>query len=372
MVDRFKSSVVVDAPAGECYRQWHQFENFPSFMHHVKKVTRQGERRWHWVVSGPLGRDLEWDAEMDGDEVNRVISWHTVSKPDVGVQGAVRFDEKDANHTEVTCTIQYEPPAGVIGEVVADIFSNPQKMVEEDLRSFKNLVESQKSESGKTAESCELTRQEPGVHADAPSNAAGSNVFTSSADSTARQSQLSGYGGTGLGSAEAARDTSEFRAFEVDTPADEELGVGSLGPAISQAGAVDRGSTSYQGPLGIEEESQETDLQQALTLEEEEKILPGIGEEESPYLGQDAVAGELDVDLIDMRSDEDELVLEEGDIFTESMDVYSEDLESFTEDLDEDIDSALFRREEAERGVGPAEDSGGRVNPKRPTRRGKL
>ncbi|HEY9685349.1 MAG TPA: SRPBCC family protein [Coleofasciculaceae cyanobacterium] len=368
MVDRFKSSIVVDAPAGDCYRQWHQFESFPSFMYNVKNVTRQGERRWHWVVSGPLGRDLEWDAEMDGDEVNKVISWHTVSESDVGAQGAVRFDEKDANHTEVTCTIQYEPPVGVIGEVVADIFSNPQKMVEEDLRNFKNLVESQKPESTKTAESGELTRQETGAHVDAPTNAAGSNVFTSSTDSTTVQSQLSGYGGTGLGSAEAARDAGEFRAFEVDTPADEKLGVGSIGPASSQAGVVGQGPESYQGPLGIDEDLQETDLQQALTQEEEEKILPGIGEEESPYLGQDAVAGEQDVDLIDMRSDEDELVLEEGDIFTESMDVYSEDLESFTEDLDEDIDSALSTREEVQ-GMGSTEGSG-LINPDHSTQSG--
>lgn len=148
MADRFRSTVEVNAPVSACYTYWHNFENFPNFMENVKSVKCIGgesdsyiDSKSHWVVNGPLGKDIEWDAVVDGDEPNKLISWHTVDRPDqkVKVQGAVRFDEIGADRCQITCTIQYE--AGGIGEAVASIFSNPQKMVDEDMAHFKELVE---------------------------------------------------------------------------------------------------------------------------------------------------------------------------------------------------------------------------------------
>jgi uncharacterized membrane protein len=138
---RFQESIEVNAPVSACYAQWMRFEEFPQFMDHVKSVTRQGDRRWHWVVDGPLGKKLEWDAEVDGNEPDRMISWHSISDPDVGIQGAVLFEEMGYDRTRVTLTIQYEPPAGAVGELIGQIFSNPQQMVRQDLENFKQLME---------------------------------------------------------------------------------------------------------------------------------------------------------------------------------------------------------------------------------------
>jgi uncharacterized membrane protein len=139
---RMKESIEVNAPVEQCYDQWMRFEEFPQFMDHVKSVTSIGNNRWHWVVDGPLGKKLEWDAAMDGNAQDRMVSWHTVSDPDVGVQGAVTFEEVSPTVTRVTSTMQYEPPAGALGELVAQIFSNPQAMVKQDLENFKRLIES--------------------------------------------------------------------------------------------------------------------------------------------------------------------------------------------------------------------------------------
>jgi uncharacterized membrane protein len=76
---RFRESIEVKAPPNACYAQWLQFEEFPRFMKHVKSVTSQGNNRWRWVVDGPLGKSLEWDAVVDGNEPNRMISWHSIS-----------------------------------------------------------------------------------------------------------------------------------------------------------------------------------------------------------------------------------------------------------------------------------------------------
>ena len=153
---RLQESVEVNAPASECYDQWMRFEEFPQFMVHVKSVTRQGDRRWHWIVDGPLGKKLEWDAEMDGNERDRIISWHSVSEPEVGVQGAVLFEELSPGLTRITSTIQYEPPAGVMGELVGQVFSNPQQMVRQDLDNFKKLMESGITAVGYNAEQISL------------------------------------------------------------------------------------------------------------------------------------------------------------------------------------------------------------------------
>lgn len=144
---RFQESIEVNAPVSACYQQWRRFEDFPQFMEYVKEVTRQGDNRWHWIVKGPLGKDLEWDAVIDGEEANRLISWHSISEPDVGIQGAVLFEGINGNRTRIISTIQYEPPAGPLGTLVAEIFSNPQQMVKNDLNNFKKLIES-KSISG--------------------------------------------------------------------------------------------------------------------------------------------------------------------------------------------------------------------------------
>lgn len=138
---RFQESVEVNAPVQACFSQWMRFEEFPRFMDHVKSVTRQGDDRWHWIVDGPLGAKLEWDAKMDGRQEDRMISWHTISDPNVGVQGAVLFEELGPERTRVTSTLQYEPPAGALGEIVAQIFSNPEMMVKQDLENFKKLLE---------------------------------------------------------------------------------------------------------------------------------------------------------------------------------------------------------------------------------------
>jgi uncharacterized membrane protein len=142
-MSRFQTSIEVNASTQVCFDQWMNFTDFPKFMDHVKSVSSQGDNRWHWVVDGPLGAKLEWDAVMDGNLDDRMISWHTISDANVDVQGAILFEEISPGATRVTSTLQYEPPAGALGEVVAQIFSNPETMVKQDLENFKKLIESQ-------------------------------------------------------------------------------------------------------------------------------------------------------------------------------------------------------------------------------------
>jgi Polyketide cyclase / dehydrase and lipid transport len=54
----------VEAPVAQVYAYWRDFSNFPAFMPDVQEVTVTGPTTSHWKVTGPLGKSVEWDAEI--------------------------------------------------------------------------------------------------------------------------------------------------------------------------------------------------------------------------------------------------------------------------------------------------------------------
>ena len=143
----------VNAPADQCYAWWRGLTNLPQIMPDVQSVTPKdgGTQVTHWKVSGPLGKTVEWDAKIVEDVENTRIAWATEDSSGLEVKnaGAVRFDDHGGT-TGVEVSLQYDPPAGFIGEAVAKLFSNPQKMVEECLASFKKTIEGATPGSGTT------------------------------------------------------------------------------------------------------------------------------------------------------------------------------------------------------------------------------
>src|SRR5215510_10711227 len=141
MPDKFTHSIVVLGNIADVYRLWANFEFFPRFMHDIKSVSMLDERTSHWVMKGPLGADIEWDAETTRREENQRIAWNSKDNSAVKTSGQVTFEPLGANETEVTVTLQYDPPAGAAGQAFASLFANPEKRVREDLEQFKQFVE---------------------------------------------------------------------------------------------------------------------------------------------------------------------------------------------------------------------------------------
>ncbi len=135
-------TIVVKGDLDGIYRMWANFETFPLFMKNIKSVTKLDEGVSHWVMEGPLGAKVEWDAETTLMEPNQRIAWNSKDNSAVTTSGQVTFKELGPNETEVTVTLHYDPPAGMMGEVVAQLFSDPEKRLEEDLQRFKEHVES--------------------------------------------------------------------------------------------------------------------------------------------------------------------------------------------------------------------------------------
>lgn len=141
MADQVTKNIIVKSNIDDVYTIWANFENFPRFMTYIKSITKTGERSSHWVMKGPLGKDLEWDAETTTLEPNKRIAWNSRDGGDIKTSGQVTFNQLAQGQTEVTVMLQYVPPAGKLGEFVANLFSDPDKRLEEDLRNFKAYVE---------------------------------------------------------------------------------------------------------------------------------------------------------------------------------------------------------------------------------------
>ncbi|HEX2980647.1 MAG TPA: SRPBCC family protein [Anaerolineaceae bacterium] len=140
MSEHITQSIIVKAPVDRVYRYWENFENFPAFMQNIKSVRKTGLRASHWVMEGPLGIDLEWDAETTLLEPNTRIAWNGAAG-DVKTSGQVTFTQLGREETQITVILYYVPPAGLAGDLVAKLFGNPEKKLEEDLRNFKKQIE---------------------------------------------------------------------------------------------------------------------------------------------------------------------------------------------------------------------------------------
>jgi uncharacterized membrane protein len=136
-------SIVVMRDPAELYSFWRELENLPRVMKHLKNVDSQDRRRSHWVATGPMGKSVEWDAEIFNDVENELIAWRSVPGGDVDTAGSVRFEPIGAGQgTRVTVNLKYDPPAGKIGAWVASFLGHDaETMVAEDLGRFKLLAE---------------------------------------------------------------------------------------------------------------------------------------------------------------------------------------------------------------------------------------
>jgi uncharacterized membrane protein len=143
----------VNAPADQCYAWWRGLTNLPQILPDVESVTPQAgsTQVTHWKVHGPLGKSVEWDATIVEDVPNTRIAWATEESSGLDVKnaGAVRFDDHGGT-TGVEVSLQYDPPAGILGEAVAKIFADPQAKVEKALQAFKATIEAATPGSGST------------------------------------------------------------------------------------------------------------------------------------------------------------------------------------------------------------------------------
>lgn len=140
---KVERAVTIDAPREVLFAFWRDFANLPRFMEHLEAVRVISPTRSHWTAKAPAGKTVEWDAEIVNEVPDAIIAWKSVGDADVANAGAVNFsDAAGGRGTIVKVTLDYEPPGGRVGNLVARLFGeDPDRQVREDLRKFKQLME---------------------------------------------------------------------------------------------------------------------------------------------------------------------------------------------------------------------------------------
>jgi len=139
---RFHKTINVAAPLERVFEFWSNYRNFPKFMSNVREVRETAQDRSHWVVAGPVGLPVEWDATVTNYVPNRSLGWKTLPGSPVEHAGIVTFQPNADGSTRVDVKISYNPVAGALGHAVASIFgADPKSEMDEDLMRMKSLLE---------------------------------------------------------------------------------------------------------------------------------------------------------------------------------------------------------------------------------------
>ena len=138
----FQKIINVAAPVEDVFAFWSNYQTFPMFMSNVRDVRETGDDRSHWVVAGPAGVPVEWDAVLTNYVPNRSIGWKTSPDSPVAHAGIVRFEPNPDGTTRVDIRMSYNPVAGGLGHAVASLFgADPKSEMDADLVRMKSMIE---------------------------------------------------------------------------------------------------------------------------------------------------------------------------------------------------------------------------------------
>jgi uncharacterized membrane protein len=137
-----QKTINIAAPIEQVYDFWKNFENFPNVMANVQEVRDNRNGTSHWVVAGPMGVPVEWDAIVTRDVPNELLAWKSVEGAAVESAGIVSFGQNEDGTTSVQIKLGYNPPGGAIGHGFATLFgSDPKTEMDADLMRMKSTIE---------------------------------------------------------------------------------------------------------------------------------------------------------------------------------------------------------------------------------------
>ncbi len=140
---RVQRSMTVLRSPQDLYNFWYDVEKAPLYMDYIESVMRTGERTSHWIAKGPLGNQVEWNAELLEVVPNKTIAWHVHGKPTTGNAGKVTFEPTPDGHgTVVTLELDFFQFRGALGSSLGNLLGHiPERQVIGTLRHFKELME---------------------------------------------------------------------------------------------------------------------------------------------------------------------------------------------------------------------------------------
>ena len=138
-----EKSIDVNVPITIAYNQWTQFEEFPRFMGGVEKITQIDDTHLHWEVS-IAGIDREFDAEITEQHPDERIAWRSTDGE--AHAGVVTFHRVEDAVTRINVQMDWKPKD--LLEKVGSLLQIDDIQIGNDLKKFKELIESQGVEDG--------------------------------------------------------------------------------------------------------------------------------------------------------------------------------------------------------------------------------
>ena len=139
-----QKTINVAAPLEEVFGFWTDYQNFPRFMRNVREVQVH-ENTSHWVVAGPAGVPVQWNAQLVEVAPNSLLRWRSTTDSAVRHEGWVRFEANGHGGSRITIRLCYVPPGGAFGHAVAALFgADPKSEMDSDLLRMKTIIETGK------------------------------------------------------------------------------------------------------------------------------------------------------------------------------------------------------------------------------------
>jgi uncharacterized membrane protein len=138
-----RQALTIGKPRHEVFAFWRNFSNLPRVMRHLESVDERAGGVTRWTVEGPMGKQLQWDAEIVGEVENEKIAWRSLPGSQVESAGSVQFtDAPRQMGTEVRIELQYNPPAGFVGAYGTMLFGrDAHSVIEADCWRLKEYLE---------------------------------------------------------------------------------------------------------------------------------------------------------------------------------------------------------------------------------------
>ena len=134
--------VTINRPRDELYDFWRDFANLAAVMENITAIKCADADRSTWTVKAPAGRTVSWESVVTRDEPDTLIEWQSVEGSQIRNSGRVEFRDAGPRGTIVRATIAYDPPGGIIGNLIAKLFQRaPALQAQRDLRRFKQFME---------------------------------------------------------------------------------------------------------------------------------------------------------------------------------------------------------------------------------------
>jgi uncharacterized membrane protein len=134
-----EASVIVNADQQTTWNYVSNYENFDRIMSNVTKVKMLDSKTSEWEMSGPLGIPVKWKAMTSTEQSPSHLAWHSL-EGSLETKGFIKI-EPVSEGSRVTVHVEYTPPLGAIGEAVASLMKDPQKMLEHDLERLGELIQ---------------------------------------------------------------------------------------------------------------------------------------------------------------------------------------------------------------------------------------